>query len=153
MELKQAQKLAENTLCYFKPYVKRIEVVGSIRRECPEVNDIDIILIPNETFSTAIQDLGKSIKKKGEKMIVYELLGVQYDLYICNEENWEVIKLIRTGSKEHNKMLCFKAINKGLSIKAGGEGLVSKNGDIISDTEFGILNFLLGKYIEPQDRK
>lgn len=153
MKLEEAQQKAGQILCYFKPYVKRIEIVGSIRRECPEVNDVDIILIPNEQFQTAIQELIGSIKKKGKKLIIYELNGTQYDLYICNEENYEVIKLIRTGSKEHNKKLCFLAIQKGLSLKAGGEGLVDKEGKVISNTEKGILENLLNKYIEPKDRK
>lgn len=152
MKLQEAKKLAEQTLCYFSPYVKRIEVVGSIRRECPEVNDIDIILIPDVIFQLVIQELRPNIKKLGDKLIIYELNGIQYDLYICNEENWEVIKLIRTGSKEHNKKLCFLAIKKGLSLKAGGEGLVNKDGKVISNTEKGILENLLNKYIEPQNR-
>ena len=49
--------------------------------------------------------------------------------------------------------LCFLAIKKGLSLKAGGEGLVDKEGKVISNTEMGILMSLLNKYIEPKDRK
>jgi DNA polymerase/3'-5' exonuclease PolX len=150
MKLQEAKLKAEQTLCYFSPYVKRIEVVGSVRRECSECNDIDIILIPNEKFTMEFINL-LNPKKKGDKLIIYELEGTQYDLYICTEENYEVIKLIRTGSKEHNKKLCILAIKKGMSLKAGGEGLV-KDGIVISNTESGILKELLGKYIEPKDR-
>jgi DNA polymerase/3'-5' exonuclease PolX len=150
MKLEEAKQKAVNMLDYLKPYVKRIEVVGSIRRECEDVNDIDIILIPNEKFT---MDFVNSLNpiKKGEKLIMFELQSIQYDLYICNEENWEVIKLIRTGSKEHNKKLCFFAIKKGMSLKAGGEGLV-KSSIVISNTERGILENLLNKYIEPKGR-
>jgi DNA polymerase/3'-5' exonuclease PolX len=153
MNLQTAKQKAEDSLCFWKPYAKRLEIVGSVRRECPEVNDIDIIIIPNESFQTAIQDLDKSVKKKGDKLIIYELNGTQYDLYICTEENYEVIKLIRTGSKEHNQKLCILAKQKGLSLKAGGIGLVDSSGKVISNTEKGILENLLGKYIEPKDRK
>lgn len=157
MKLQEAKIKAELTLCFLSPYVKRIEVVGSIRRECEEVNDIDIILIPNDNFNEVIAKLSSKITKKGDKLIIYELEGVQYDLYICTEDNWEVIKLIRTGSKEHNKMLCFMAISEGLSLKAGGEGLIRKatfmeKEKVISNTERGILERLLNKYIEPKDR-
>jgi DNA polymerase/3'-5' exonuclease PolX len=158
MKLQETKQRAEGLLNFFKPYTDRIEIVGSIRRECPEVNDVDLILIPKSNFKEALdklndepQYLKHTLKKKGEKMIVYELDELQYDLYICTEQNWEVIKLIRTGSKEHNKKLCLLAIKKGMSLKAGGEGLV-KDGIVISNTEEGILKELLGKYIEPKDR-
>jgi len=156
MKLEIAKQKAEYTKCFFEPYAKRIEIVGSIRRECENVNDVDIILIPKDNFKEAIGNLKKLgfIKKSGEKLIIYELNSVQYDLYICTEENWEVIKLIRTGSKEHNQKLCILAKQKGLSLKAGGKGLVTddRNEEVISDTEKGILENLLGKYVEPKDR-
>jgi DNA polymerase/3'-5' exonuclease PolX len=152
MKIEEARLKAMEMIFCLEPYAKRIEVVGSIRRECEIVNDVDIILIPNEKFTL---DFINSLnpRTKGDKLIIYELEGVQYDLYICNEENYEVIKLIRTGSKEHNKKLCILAIEKGLSLKAGGIGLVDKEGKVISNTERGILENLLNKYVEPKDRK
>jgi len=152
MKLQEAKEKAEHTLCYFKPYVQRIEIVGSVRRECENVNDIDILVIPNEKFTMEFINL-LNPKKRGEKLIMYELEGTQYDIYICTEENWEVIKLIRTGSKEHNQKLCSLAIKQGLKLKAGGEGLVDNEGKVISNTEKGILEFLLGKNISPKERK
>jgi hypothetical protein len=46
-----------------------------------------------------------------------------------------------------------KKIAEGLSLKAGGIGLVDKEGKVISNTERGILENLLNKYVEPKDRK
>lgn len=154
MKLEIAKQKAEMTLCYLKPFVKKMEVVGSIRRECPEVNDLDIIVIPNNDFDMGIDLLKECVKKRGDKLVMYEINGVQVDLYICTEENWEVIKLIRTGSKEHNKKLCILAKQKGLSLKAGGKGLVTDDRfeELIDNTEKGILENLLGKYIEPKER-
>ena len=153
MKLQEAKQKAEMMLDYLKPYVKRAEIVGSIRRECLEVKDIDIILEPNDMFETFIYEFRSNVEKKGKKIITLELNGTQYDLYICTEENWEVSKLIRTGSKEHNKKLCRLAIEKGLHLKAGGEGLMDIDGNVVSNTERGILTFLLNKYVEPKDRK
>lgn len=152
MNLEEARKKVEFTLCYFKPFVKKIEVVGSFRRECPEVNDLDFIIIPGENFDMSIDLLKECVKKRGDKLIMYELNGVQVDLYICTEENWEVIKLIRTGSKEHNQKLCILAKRKGWSLKAGGIGLVNDLGKVVDNTEKGILTILLNKYVEPKDR-
>ena len=152
MKLEEAKESAGYILGYLKPYTKKIEIVGSIRRGCAECNDVDVILIPNDNFQKAVKELSKSIKKKGEKIIICEIEGVQYDLYICDENNWEVIKLIRTGSAEHNRKLCSLAKAKGWSLKAGGEGLVDGKGEVISNTEKGILEKLLGRFINPKDR-
>ena len=46
MELKQAEKLAADLVGELALLCERIEVVGSIRRRCPQVKDIDIVLIP-----------------------------------------------------------------------------------------------------------
>jgi len=152
MKLEEAKEAAGYILGYLKPYTTQIEVVGSIRRQCAECNDVDVVLIPNDNFQKAVKELEKSIKKKGEKVIICEIDGVQYDLYICDKKNWDVIKLIRTGSQNHNKKLCQLAIRKGLKLKAGGEGLVDGKENVISTSEKGILENLLGKYIEPKDR-
>lgn len=153
MKLSEAKLKAEQTLCYFKPYVNKMEVVGSVRRECEECNDLDFVLIPNEHFKIVLELLKPYIKKQGDKIIIYEIDGTQYDLYLCNEKNYSVIKLIRTGSKFHNQKLCSLAIKNGLSLKAGGDGLVDHSGTTISDTEEGILINLLGHFVEPKDRK
>ena len=151
MELKIAKQKAEQAVCYLSPYCERIEVVGSIRRECDSVNDVDIILIPNEKFTLDFVNT-LNPKKKGPKLIMYELEGTQIDLYICTESNWEVIKLIRTGSAFHNAKLCQLAIRKGLHLKASGDGLVDDDSNVISNTEEGILKNLLGKNVEPKER-
>jgi len=48
MKLQQAETIAKNFLSEIKEFCERIEIAGSIRRKKPEVNDIDIVLIPRQ---------------------------------------------------------------------------------------------------------
>lgn len=138
MNLEEIKKIAEEYISLNKDKYSRIEIVGSIRRSKEECKDIDLVAIP--LISTE------------KKILKEEFRGVQVEVYLTNEKNYEVIRLIRIGSKEFNRRLCFLAIKKGLSLKAGGEGLVDKSGKVISNTEKGIIENLLNKYVEPKER-
>jgi DNA polymerase/3'-5' exonuclease PolX len=45
MELKEAKIIAEKYLSILKPFCERIEIAGSIRREQPFPNDIELVCI------------------------------------------------------------------------------------------------------------
>jgi DNA polymerase/3'-5' exonuclease PolX len=140
MKNEQAKQIAEEYITLNMDKYHKMEVAGSIKRGKEEVKDIDIVAIPKIPTD--------------KKILKEEFKGVQVEVYLTNEKEWEVIMLIRTGSKEHNQKLCILAKRKGLSLKAGGKGLVTadRNEEVIDNTERGILENLLGKYIEPKDR-
>jgi DNA polymerase/3'-5' exonuclease PolX len=46
LKLEEALALAKTVLEVLAPFCERVEVAGSIRRLRPEVNDIDIVAIP-----------------------------------------------------------------------------------------------------------
>jgi DNA polymerase/3'-5' exonuclease PolX len=153
MKLEEAKKIADEFINPFQTLFYKIEIVGSIRRGKSEVKDIDLIAIPTleADFNSLLFE--RYIKKQGEKIITLEYKGIQIDLYLANSENYEVIKLIRTGSAEHNKKLCYLAQQKGWKLKANGEGLIDEKGNLISNREETILKILLGRYIEPKERE
>jgi len=132
------KKIAEEYIALNKDKYSKIEIAGSIRRNKNECKDIDLVAIP--------------LIPTEKKILKEEFKDVRVEIYLTNEENWEVIKLIRTGSANHNRKLCFLAKVRGLSLKANGKGLVDKEEKVISNTEEGILKNLLGTYIEPKDR-
>ena len=132
-----ARKVAED---YIKEHIdqyKRVEIVGSLRRGKPQVHDIDLVAIPIYP-----QDKKKIVTTTKE--------GIQIDMSLANESTYECIKLIRTGSTEHNKKLCILAKSKGWQLKANGEGLITPQGILHGERE--ILIALVGRYIEPRDR-
>jgi DNA polymerase/3'-5' exonuclease PolX len=179
LRLEDARVLANRVLDAIAPLVDWAEVAGSIRRERPEVNDIDIVAIPKTlTRSTPLSPVvyvGESIvwqqiipdtlmKKLGlvDHQRGQELLRLSFpenrfpvDIYRARDETWGVIFLIRTGSKEHNVKLCSLARSKGLKLSAR-QGLVTQGGFgqiIASKTEEEIFAALGLGYVEPKDRE
>ncbi len=154
MRLNEAKAIAEKYQNLFKPYCSRIEIAGSIRREKPEVGDIELIVIVKdlEGFS---KEVNKLQKVKGEPTGKYtqRILpeGIKLDLFMANERNWGLIFAIRTGSAEFShKVLArgwvrvgYKSIN-GMLVKDGREIEVREEKDLFD---------LIGiPYVEPKFR-
>jgi len=158
MELERAQKIAERVVKCLSPHCWRIEIVGSIRRKKPFVNDIDLVLIPNALwdFPRAIAKLG-DLKVSGGK-VLRVMVGVmdssiQVDVYIASEATWATLLLIRTGSAENNIRLASAARKRGWQLKASGQGLLNENGErVAGDTEESIYAALGLPWQEPEER-
>ncbi len=154
IELERAQKIGGEVIKRLSPYCSRIEIAGSVRRKRPEVNDIDLVLIPSDLWKlhSAIMGLG-SVKMSGMKIQRVMVGIVQVDLYFASEETWGTLLLIRTGSTENNILLCTMARGRGWQLKASGEGLLDENGQrIAGDTEASIFEALEVPWQEPWER-
>jgi len=160
--LERAQKTAEVIVKRLAPYCKKkadvqtpyIEVVGSVRRQRPWVNDIDIVLIPADPWNLyhAILGLGQT-RAAGNKIMRVIVGDIQVDIYIASEETWATLLLIRTGSAENNIRLCLRAKHMGWHLHADGSGLFNEKGErIAGDTEESIYNALGLKYQLPEER-
>ncbi len=154
MKLDIAQDKAERLMAELKPFCSYIAVVGSIRRRCSEVKDIDLIIIPSDHWglNTKLKALG-TMQVCGTKMARYRMMTVQVDIYFANKDNLATLTLIRTGSAGHNVKLCSLAKAKGWKLCASGEGLFDDKGErIAGDTERSIFEALGERYKEPQER-
>lgn len=121
MNLRDAQDLASRLLLSLDPYCARVAVAGSVRRQVPEVKDIEVVAIPNDRDRMRIVDewapgFGARWIKTGTPVAVpwrpkadgrywRALLdeGLKLDLFLCAPENWGTILLIRTGSAEFSE--------------------------------------------------
>ena len=160
IKLEVAEKVANDVIDYLRPMCERIEIAGSIRRKKPTVHDIDIVALPNPEYcfknlQEILEDKGAETVLSGNKLIKQNFRGVQVDIYGATENNFEVIFLIRTGSAEHNKLLCQKAIAKGLRLKfdLGLMSVAGQGQNIVANTEEGILSYLFGAFIPPEKRE
>lgn len=111
MTLSEAKKKADEIISALFPYCKRVEIAGSIRREKPEVGDIEIVLIPDTSKPYQYREaINKYSKIKGDPLGKYTQRwhpsGVKIDFFICIPETWACNFFIRTGSAEfvHNIM-------------------------------------------------
>lgn len=163
--LERAQKIAEAIIKRLASYCKKkadgqtpyIEVVGSIRRRKPWVNDIDLILIPSDTWNLHQEILNLcrpfSPKASGKKIMRIEVNSTQVDIYFADEQTWSTLLLIRTGSAENNIRLASRAKEMGWHLAASGDGLFNDKGErIAGDTEFSIYQALGLPYQRPEER-
>ena len=107
MELEKAKVFANIVVKALEPHCDKIEVAGSIRRQKPIVNDIDLVAIPRDRWNLdlALMRMG-NYKMSGRKIARVEMDTIPLDIYFATEETWATLLLIRTGSTENNIRLC-----------------------------------------------
>ncbi len=160
MELEKAKKIAEEIRAQLLPFCDRAEIAGSIRREAPEVKDIEIVAIPMPyqvgLFESGIAPVvNKWEKVKGELPCKYtqRILpqGIKLDLFFADPGNWGLIFAIRTGSaKFSHKTLAVRWVKRGY--KSEGGNLYFEGKKILVREEIDLFNRLRLKYIEPKHR-
>lgn len=160
MILIEAQNIANRILNELKPYCDRIEIAGSIRREKPEPNDIEIVAIPKPyevgLFESGIAKVVNRWEKvKGELPCKYtqRILpdGIKLDLFFAQPENWGLIFTIRTGSAGFSHNVLAKGwVSRGFKSE---NGMLFKGGMPIYVREEIDLFHLIGlEYCEPKYR-
>lgn len=157
MELERAKAIANEVITKLAPYCAKIEVAGSIRRQKPWVEDVDIVLIPSPSdlwnLSSEVMKLGPAVMD-GYKLKRINHNGIQVDLYYATAETWATLLLIRTGSKDNNIRLCSLAKKRGWHLAANGDGLFNERGErIAGDSEESIYKMLSLPYEEPWERR
>lgn len=121
MSLPFARNLANHMLEILSPECDRIEIAGSIRRQKPEVGDIEIVLIPKPIYDlfglplygadrieAALHREGFELLKNGDhfKQARVSPRGqVNFDIFLTTPEQWGVIYTIRTGSADFSHWL------------------------------------------------
>ncbi len=148
---RQARTVAEEIKALLLPYVERIEIAGSLRREKSHIGDIELLFIPktkiievdlegnpvdkideaelmlNRMLSQAI--ICKRLSKTGHaawgalnKLAVHVASGIPVDFFSTTADNWPVSLFIRTGGKRMNLMVTMAANKMGYSLEAYGKG-------------------------------
>lgn len=133
--LRQAIVQAKALVDLLEPYCLRIEVAGSIRRQRPDVGDVEIVLLPRleerpapaqiglldeprtEVVSLAWEQLDRlaaegalpARSKGGERYRCYPAVpgrSLQVDVFsVADPRGWGVILGIRTGPAEFSKAM------------------------------------------------
>lgn len=178
MNLSEASSIANEVIEKLSGCFVKFMVCGSIRREKPEVKDIDIVAIVKQdqpfgelTLSHWMQKLdpegakqAKTMGKQGSTRYVdgndikrFHYRGMMIDIYVAQPDEFETLCLIRTGSTEFNKRLTTLARGNGMKLFASGKGLCVVDWQenpikVIASTEHDIMMKLLGRYVEPKDR-
>jgi DNA polymerase (family 10) len=158
MRLEEARPIAERVKEILTPYCERIEIAGSIRRQKPVVNDIDLVIIekPDAVLSLATLLFSMGVLKLNGpdiKRLYLPSDNITLDIYIATPLTWSTLLLIRTGSKGNNIRLATIAMRRGWQLKANGDGLFDEhNNRVAGDTEQSIYQALGIPYQEPGER-
>lgn len=130
MPLAAAEALAARIGAELAPFCEHFEVVGSVRRRRPLVNDLDfaVLLRPGAEGAFRSRALAKTQAiRDGENVLSVRLQnGRQVEFYFARREAADLlrrergtlglVRLIRTGSKNHNVKLCAQAKKLGLHL-------------------------------------
>lgn len=135
----------------FQPFCVRIEIAGSLRRQRPDVGDIEILYIPvlrerpddQDMFRTVMVNLvdeqiremecagilsrrqnalGREAFGQKNKLMVHHPSEIPVDLFAATEANWWNLLVCRTGPAELNTRICVAAQRKGWKWTTYGSG-------------------------------
>lgn len=117
MPLSRAKNIAERFIRLIEPAVSKYSITGSVRRECPFVGDIELVVIPKDEFSLGqifVEGYpGLVVNGSRLKRFKYPESGVQIELYITNQSDWGRMLAIRTGSSFFSHHLAVQWNRKG----------------------------------------
>jgi DNA polymerase/3'-5' exonuclease PolX len=167
MDWRSAKVIADKVVSDLRPYCKRIETAGSIRRLRSEVKDIEIVYIPK---LACLIDLANCFagwsrlkgKPTGRYMQFLLPEGIKLDLFQANEKNWGLIYAIRTGSARFSRDILAKGwVKKGYSsehgilypIEMACEGELDYKHPVYIKEEKDLFDFIGLAWVEPKERE
>lgn len=173
MVLPYAFSLAQDIVTYLQkhPRIKRVDILGSLRRMTATIGDIDIAVVADNAFSHEIVSYFTAYPKSistdnaGEKKAsIIVSAGIRIDLRVQEEKDYGSMLQYFTGSKSHNIKLREFAMKNGYSLSEYGIKRIQnyefriknerQEKDIIKFKEERDLYSFLGlQYIPPEIRE
>lgn len=159
MKYEEIQIIAEKYKSILKPYCKRIEIAGSIRRKKPECRDIELVIIRDPDKLEELKKLvGEWKKVRGSitgRYIQVIPEDIALDIFIARDDgtNFGNIYLIRTGNWVFSRfMMGIRAPQVGLKHRDGYLWLWDKHRYNCYEEE-DVFKLLKMYYIEPEERE
>ena len=140
---------------------KKWEIVGSYRRGCPNIKDIDLIVYQPDILSwdLLIDEIENCFSYRrvvrGDSIARGYFQGILIDINrVQLKSEWASQLLYRTGSAAHNIKMRSIAKQKGLLLNEHGLYRVEDGSQISEDTwnEKSYFDYLGIKYLNPEDR-
>ncbi len=144
------QRLLDELLA--KGAIKRGLICGSIRRQCADVGDVDMVIEPSNDFALNAWLIDKFGYQSDKKTPAQAGLvdGIQVDILVTTAEGWGAACMHMTGSKQTNIRQRAVAQRRGLMLNEKG---CWRNDELIAGaTEQEVYEALGLTYLEPEDR-
>ena len=170
MELHQAELIANELLKMLEPACQRVTIAGSIRRQKPQVGDVELLCIPKHQGHVDLLDqklrqlmqaqvLEYRLNKRGHRMYgpFNELLqhvatGIGVDIFSTAENCWAVALVVRTGGEVTNRRIATAALRKGWRFRAYGSGFSTPEGELVCHSEAEVFESVGLPYKVPWER-
>lgn len=149
-------ELSKKVVSWIKPYCRRIEIAGSIRRGEPNPKDIDIVLIPKSKESK--EKLEKLLESKGKKILggeqkaYFKIKGIEVELYYTFPEEWGATLLAYSSRRGSGIGLRIVARLKGFKLSQHGLFSRKTGKRVAGKTEREIYSALKRPYKSPERR-
>jgi len=160
MLLPYAAELAKKIIAYLKssPWVEDAQPLGSLRRQCATIGDIDIAVKTKKPKKVVAFFLKfpqiKQVLNQGEKKASVVLHNeTQVDLRTQDAQTWGSMLQYFTGSKHHNIALREWAQKRGFSLSEYGIKKVKTGKVIRTKTEEEFYRYLGLPWIPPELRE
>lgn len=132
MKLYKAEIIARAVLADLAPHCETAMVAGSVRRQSPEVKDIEFVVMPktqvviqdlfspnkreervSDKFVDAVKKLGTILRGSptGRYCQVLTVVGIKLDIFIPQRHDFYRILAIRTGSAEYSHQIIARGWN------------------------------------------
>jgi len=170
MELERAKAIAGNIKAVLESSCERIVIAGSIRRQKPDVGDIELLCIPKYIAGVDMLDakiqtliyfdlLGYRLNKLGSKVygpknkLLVHPSGIGVDVFSTDELCWPVALVVRTGGEKTNKEIATRALERGMKFRAYGDGFDTPDGHMQCKSEQEVFQAVGLRYLSPEERR
>lgn len=173
MPYADALAMANHLVSLLKPGCERIMIAGSLRRQKPEIGDIEIVAMPMlepvcDLFGMPVEGMERSglderlaslktegYTKNGAKYKQFMWQGISVDLFIASAETWGCVSTIRTGSADFTHWLVTPRRHGGgcpSHLKFSEGRLVTGGAHYPTPEEVDVFAALEQTWIEPAER-
>ena len=172
MEIEKAKGIAEKIKAVLESSCERIVIAGSIRRQKPDVGDLELLCIPKyidgvdmldakiqtmiyfDMLGYRLNKLGSKVYGAKNKLLLHRPSGIGVDIFSTTEECWPVALVVRTGGEKTNKEIASRALERGKKFHAYGRGFTRADGsELICQSEADVFKAVGLAYREPWERR
>lgn len=165
-----AKAWAEKLEAALSPHCEQLVIAGSIRRQKPEIGDIEIVCIPKEVSTglfggefVRVPEFAQIVNKMqfvrgqagtGKAITRFWLeAGMNVDIFCARPLNWGYILALRTGSSEFNQYTILPRLKRmGYTLKDGWLYYRSETTPTPVPTEVELFRLMGLDWVEPSQR-
>lgn len=174
IKLADAQELAAKWLDKLRPFCLRAEIAGSVRRQKPDIGDLEICItapqVPSDSRFLELAHVIHNLPRfKGDflergKLGKYVQINIgtkdkpmKLDLFICTPATWGLVYMIRTGSADFSHAMAAHGRDLGYCWDGGrvhqaGAGGKAAGQPLETPEEADAFAVLGVPWVEPIDR-